>query len=131
MKFMLIMQSGLAGCEAMASWAPAELEAHFDHMAKRTEGLAARGELVTADGLESPRNTKVITAKKSDAPVVFDGPFAETKEFLAGFWIVEVASADRTVEIAARISAAPGKGGAPAAIPIEVRQVMSAPVPDP
>ena len=60
-------------------------------------------------------------------PVVTDGPFAETKEFLAGYWIVDVESPERAVEIAAHISAAPGPGGGPLNMPIEVRQVMCAP----
>jgi hypothetical protein len=54
-------------------------------------------------------------------------PLPEAKEFLAGFWIVDVESAERAVAIAARASAAPGLGGAPMSIPIELRQVMSAP----
>ena len=61
------------------------------------------------------------------APVVTDGPFPESKEFLAGDWIVDGDSQDRAVEIAAQASAAPGPGGAPIGEYIEVRQVMSAP----
>ena len=59
-----------------------------------------------------------------------DGPFAEAKEFLAGFWIVDVETKDQAYAIAARASAAPGKGGVPLNMPIEVRQVMSAPPPE-
>lgn len=55
--------------------------------------------------------------------MVTDGPFAETKEFLAGFWVVDVATAERAYEIAARASAAPGPGGVPLNMAIEVRQV--------
>ena len=62
----------------------------------------------------------------SSAPVT-DGPFAEAKEFLAGYWLVDVDSPERAYAIAARASAAPGPGGAPLNMPIEVRQVMSAP----
>jgi hypothetical protein len=58
---------------------------------------------------------------------VTDGPFAEAKEFLAGYWIVDVETTDRAYQIAAQASAAPGKGGAPMNMPIEVREVMSAP----
>ena len=61
------------------------------------------------------------------APEVTDGPFAESKEFLAGYWIVDVDSQERAYQIAAEASAAPGKGGAPLNMPIEVREVMSAP----
>ena len=56
-----------------------------------------------------------------------DGPFPEAKEFLAGFWIVDVDRPERAYEIAAQASAAPGPGGAPLRMPIEVRQVLSAP----
>ena len=47
------------------------------------------------------------------APVVTDGPFPEAKEFLAGYWIVDVESEERAIEIAAEASAAPGPGGKP------------------
>jgi hypothetical protein len=60
-------------------------------------------------------------------PAVTDGPFPEAKEFLAGYWIVEVDRPERAYEIAAKASAAPGPGGRPLIIPLEVRQVMSAP----
>jgi hypothetical protein len=58
---------------------------------------------------------------------VTDGPFAETKEFLVGYWIVVVESEQRAFEIAARASTAPGPGAVPLNLAIEVRQVMSAP----
>jgi hypothetical protein len=69
----------------------------------------------------------VVRAKKDGTPAVTDGPFAEAKEFLAGFWIVEVDRAERAYEIAAKVSSAPGPGGTPLIIPVEVRQVMSGP----
>ena len=53
-----------------------------------------------------------------------DGVFPESKEFLAGYWIVDVESAERAYEIAARISGAPGPGGSALSMPIEVRQIM-------
>jgi hypothetical protein len=58
---------------------------------------------------------------------VTDGPFAEFKEFLVGYWIVDVESAERAYAIAGKASAAPGPGGKPLGIQIEVRQVMSGP----
>jgi hypothetical protein len=58
------------------------------------------------------------------APVVTDGPFPETKEFLAGWQLIDVESQERALEIAARVSQAPGPGGKPLGHPIEVRQVM-------
>jgi hypothetical protein len=82
---------------------------------------------VGAEGLAAPGEARVVRAGKNGAPAVTDGPFAEAKEFLAGFWIVDVDRTERAYEIAARASSAPGPGGTPLVIPIEVRQVMSAP----
>jgi hypothetical protein len=130
MKFMLIMQGTQKHCATMSQWSPAELAAHFDFMTGVGDDLARNGELVLAEGLEFPEHARVVTARKDAPPLISDGPFAETKEFLAGFWIVDVASRARAFAIAARISAAPGRGGVPMAIPIEVRQVMSGPPPE-
>ena len=66
-------------------------------------------------------------ADANGKPVVSDGPFPEAKEFLAGYWIVDVDSAERAYEIAARASTAPGPGGRPLNMKLEVRQVMSGP----
>ena len=76
--------------------------------------------------LAMPGEAKLVRAGAGGQPVT-DGPFPESKEFLAGYWIVEVDSAERAYAIAARISAAPGPGGAPLNMGVEVRQVMSAP----
>jgi hypothetical protein len=65
-----------------------------------------------------------VRAGKGGAPMT-DGAFAETKEFLAGYWIVEVSNAQRAYEIAAQASMAPGPGGSPVHMAIEVRRVMS------
>jgi hypothetical protein len=61
------------------------------------------------------------------APVVTDGPFPESKELLAGYWLVDVESEQRAINIAARTSAAPGPGGKPVAKEIQVRPVMHRP----
>ena len=90
------------------------------------EKLAAAGELVGAEGLAGPDQAKLIRAGKDGRPVT-DGVFPESKEFLAGYWIVEVPSAERAYGIAAEASMAPGPRGAPMHLAIEVRQVMSAP----
>src|SRR5438477_11580912 len=96
-------------------------------MRRFNKELTEAGELVGAEGLASPGEAKVVRAGKNGAPAVTDGPFAETKEFLAGYWIVEVDSPERAYQIAAKASAAPGKGGVPLDMAIEVRQVMGAP----
>ena len=127
MKYMLMMHAprGKGDWEAF-NWPPADLKAHMDHMHRLNKELTEAGELVACEGLAGPGQARVVRATKG-APAVTDGPFAEAKEFLAGYWIVDCESPKRAYEIAARASAAPGPGGAPLNIPIEVRQVMSAP----
>jgi hypothetical protein len=92
--------------------------------------LTKSGELVAAEGLAPPGDAKRVRAGKAGAPPVTDGVFPEAKEFLAGFWIVDVDRTERAYEIAAKVSSAPGPGGAPLIIPVEVRQVMRAPTTD-
>ena len=128
MKFMLMMQGTQSGWETMVSLdAGRDQGAHRVHDEPERGAAPARASSCWPRGSTCPSNAKIVSAKKADAPTVTDGPFAETKEFLAGFWIVDCESPQRAIEIAARASTAPGRGGAPMGIPIEVRQVMSAP----
>jgi hypothetical protein len=128
MKFMLMMNAPRGkGDWAVMNWPPEDLKAHINFMKRFARELGDAGELVGAEGLASPAQARVVRAGKTGAPEVTDGPFAEAKEFLAGYWIVDVENPDRAYEIAARASAAPGPGGAPLNMPIEVREVMSAP----
>jgi hypothetical protein len=128
MKFMLMMNAPKeSGDWQVASWPPEDLKAHIDFMITFAGDLTQEGVLVGAEGLASPADARVVRAGKDGAPQVTDGPFAEAKEFLAGYWIIDVESPERAYEIAARASAAPGRGGVPLNMPIEVRQVMSAP----
>jgi hypothetical protein len=127
MKFMLMMLATRAQWDSLSTWKPEEFAAHVGFMMEFNRELTASGELVLAEGLDMPSQTKVVRGKQNGTPVVTDGPFAESKEFLAGFWIVRCKSAQRAYEIAARVSDAPGPGGKPMTIPVEVRQVMSAP----
>jgi len=129
MKFMLMMHYAGEG-PALHTWPPQDIQAHIDFMLGLNEKLTASGELVDAQGLSEPAQAKIVRAGKGGAPAITDGPFAETKEFLAGFWIIDCESERRAIEIAAQASAAPGLGGAPMSIPIELRQVMSAPAAD-
>jgi hypothetical protein len=129
MKFMLMMNAPRGtGDWGVVQWPPADLQAHIEFMKNFARELQTAGELVGAEGLASPAQARIVRAGKNDtAPEVTDGPFAEAKEFLAGYWIVDVESPERAYAIAARASAAPGIGGVPLYLPIEVRQVMSAP----
>jgi hypothetical protein len=128
MKYMLMMHAARGtGGWAVAGWRPDDLKAHVEFMHRLNEELTESGELVAGEGLDAPGQARLVRATSGGSPAVTDGPFAEAKEFLAGFWIVDVPTPARAYEIAGRISAAPGPGGAPLHIPIEVRQVMSAP----
>jgi hypothetical protein len=128
-KYMLMMHAPKAGWNTagIGTWAPEDIKAHINFMHRINAELNEAGELVRAEGLAGPEQARVVRAGKSGAPEVTDGPFAEAKEFLAGFWILDCESTQRAYDIAARISAAPGRAGAPLNMPIEVRQVMSAP----
>lgn len=109
----------------MDEWDPADIKAHMDYYAALNDELTQSGELVEARALTGPELAKVVTAGRG-APVVSDGPFAEFKEMLAGYQLVDVDSEERAVEIAARVSRVPGPGGVPLEQPIGVRRVMTA-----
>jgi hypothetical protein len=129
MRYMLMMHAPRGtGDYQVAGWTPDDFKAHIAFMHGFNRELTQAGELVGAEGLAPPGEARVVRAGKDGLPVT-DGPFAEAKEFLAGYWLVEVDRPERAYEIAAKASAAPGPGGAPLNMPIEVRQVMSAPLP--
>jgi hypothetical protein len=128
MKFMLMMNAPRGdGNWGVMKWSEQDLKAHIGFMKQLAKDLRAEGTLVGAEGLASPGQARIVRAGKSGAPEVTDGPFAESKEFLAGYWIVDVETPEQAYAIAARASVAPGPGGKPLYIPIEVREVMSAP----
>jgi hypothetical protein len=112
----------------MPGFSPDDVKALVAHMHRLNRDLKERGEFVTGEGLTPPGQARIVRATSTGTPSVTDGPFVETKEFLSGFWIVEVASAERAYEIAARVSATPGPGGAPLNMAVEVREVGTAPV---
>ena len=130
MKFMLLMNAPRAKGEGdwgVVNWSPQDFKVHIDFMKNFARRLKENGELVGAEGLGSPGQAKLVRAGKNGATEVTDGPFAESKEFLAGYWIVDVDSPERAYAIAGEASAAPGPGGKPINMPIDVREVMSGP----
>ncbi len=129
MKYILMMNCPKNGYEVFGSWPKEALQRHIGFMMNLNRELKESGELVSAEGLAGPQEAKVVRAGKDGEPVT-DGVFPETKEFLAGYWIVDVESTEKAYQIAARASAAPGPGGAPMNMAIEVRQVMSGPPDD-
>src|ERR1700716_767404 len=110
MKYMLLMQAGGQGWEeSLGTWTQDDLKAMVDFMHELDQELENAGELVDAQGLADPSHGKIVQARDDGEPVITDGPFPESKEVLAGYWIIDVPSMDRAVEIAARISAQPGR----------------------
>jgi hypothetical protein len=130
MKFILMMNAPRGnGDWDVATWAPEDFKGMISFMKRFDEELKKEGVLVSAEGLASPGEARIVRAGPNGAPVVTDGPFAEAKEFLAGYWIIDVSKPEEAYAIAARASACPGPGKKPLNMPIEVRQVMSGPPP--
>lgn len=128
MKYMLMMNTPGAGPYQVAQWKREDLAAHIGFMKDFAVKLSSAGELADAQGLAGPDQAKLVKAGPDGQPVT-DGVFPEAKEFLAGYWIVDVDTTERAYAIAAEASMAPGPGGKPMHLSIEVRQVMSAPPP--
>jgi len=124
MKYILLMTGTKAGVDTYKAWAQKDIQANFAFLMNLNKKLSEAGELVANEGLAMPHQGKVVRAGKDGVPVT-DGVFPEAKEFLLGYWIVDVESPERAYEIAARLSAGPGPGGVPTNMPIEVRQIMS------
>ena len=129
MKFILMMSNPKCGDNGIMTWPMEDIQRHIGFMIGFSKSLGEAGELVSAEGLAFPEEAKLVRAAADGTPIT-DGVFPETKEFLAGYWFVDVESAERAYQIAAQASAAPGKGGVPMNMGIEVRQVMSGPPPE-
>ncbi len=124
MKYILMMTGTKAGVDTYRAWSKKDIETHFAFLKNLNKELSEVGELVANEPLAAPDQAKVVHAGKDGTPIT-DGVFPEAKEFLLGYWIVDVESPQRAYEIAARLSAGPGPGGVPTNMPIEVRQIMS------
>jgi hypothetical protein len=124
MKYILMMTGTKAQFDWYAKWTKQDLQAQFAYMHALNKELKDSGVLVATEGLAFPEEAKVVRAGSAGEPIT-DGVFPESKEFLAGYWIVDVESPEEAYKIAARASAAPGPGGKPGNMPIEVRQILS------
>ena len=121
MKYILLMSGTKAGVDTYHAWSQKDIELHMAVLGRINKELTESGEFVATQGLAGPDEAKVVRGEKNGMPVT-DGIFPESKEFLLGYWIVDVATPERAYAIAARISAAPGPGGAPTNMAIEVRR---------
>jgi hypothetical protein len=123
MKYILLMSGTRAGVDTYHAWSQKDIETHMAVLRGITNDLTKSGEFVATQRLAEPAEAKVVRGEKNGTPVT-DGIFPESKEFLLGYWIVEVATSERACVIAGRISAAPGPGGVPTNMPIEVRRFV-------
>ncbi|MBT0993579.1 hypothetical protein KIN34_04675 [Cellulomonas sp. DKR-3] len=130
-RYLLIVdfQSG-ADPTPMDEWTPDEVDAHLAYYRRLNDELTASGELVGGEILAGPDVAHVVRSSGAGSTTVTEGPFAEFSEWVAGFQVVDVASQERALEIAALVSAVPGRGGVPTGQPIQVREVVGAPPSD-
>ena len=111
----------------MDQWSPDEVEAHYQFMRDYCDRLQGTGEFVDAQAL-SPDGMWVRYDGEGRPPVT-DGPFAETKDLIAGWMVIDVDTQERAIELAGELSAAPGRGGEPVHEWLEVRPFLTAPPP--
>ena len=123
MKYILMMHGNKGAWDEYARWSKEDLQRNVEFMQRFSKELHESGVFVDTKGLAWPQEAKIVRAASDGAPIT-DGVFPESKEFLAGYWVVDVESPEQAYQIAARASAAPGPGGKPANMPIEVRQVL-------
>ena len=109
----------------MDQWTPEEFSAHIQYMQDFADRLESTGELVDSQAL-SPKGTFVRYDGEGRPPVT-DGPFAETKDLIAGWMVIDVDSYERALTLAAELSAAPGAGGKPIHEWLELRPFLTAP----
>jgi hypothetical protein len=121
MKYILLMSGTKSGVDTYHAWSQKDIEANMAVLRGINKDLTESGEFVATQGLAQPGEAKVVRGEKNGIPVT-DGIFPESKEFLLGYWVIDVATPERAYAIAGRISAAPGPGGVPTNMPIEVRR---------
>ncbi|MFE7899777.1 YciI family protein [Streptomyces sp. NPDC057424] len=131
MKYLVMVQGTQADYEAMRgkasadspAWSEEELQTMFAYMGAINDDLSESGELVDGQGLAEPAQTRHVTLGDDGKAVITDGPYSETKELLAGYWVLECESLERVTEIADRVSRCPQPAGAPNH-PVVIRPIM-------
>ncbi|MFJ4561315.1 YciI family protein [Streptomyces massasporeus] len=131
MKYLVMVQGTQADYDAMRgkasadspAWSEEELQTMFAYMGAINDDLAESGELVDGQGLAEPAQTRHVTLGDDSKAVITDGPYGETKELLAGYWVLECESLERVTEIADRVARCPQPAGAPD-YPVVIRPIM-------
>ena len=123
MKYMLLMSGKKEMFEWYSKWPKEDLLANMNFMRNIAKELTAEGILIQTAGLAWPHQALIVRADNDGQPIT-DGVFPESKEFLAGYWMIDVENAEEAYKVAARISMAPAPKGTPGHMPLEVREVM-------
>ncbi|MFJ1971913.1 YciI family protein [Streptomyces sp. NPDC087903] len=131
MKYLVMVQGTQADYESMRgkaspgapAWSEQELQAMYAYMGAISDDLSEKGELVDAQGLAEPAQTRQVALGEDGKVVITDGPYSETKELMAGYWVVECESLERVTEIAERVTRCPGPEGL-TNYPVVIRPIM-------
>lgn len=132
MKYLVMVQGTQIDYEAMRgkgsatspAWNEQDVQAMYAFMGAINNDLAESGEMVDVQGLAEPAKVRHVSLGADGKAVITDGPYSETKELLAGYWVLDCASLERVTEIAERIAHCPQPAGAPE-YPVVIR-----PIPD-
>jgi len=124
MKYMLLMSATKEIFEWYSKWPKEDLKKNVAFMRDFNQELKDSGVLVDTAGLGFPDRARMVHARKDGAPIT-DGIFPESKEFLAGYWIIDVENEEEAYRTAARLSLAPAPAGTEGTMPVEVREVMT------
>ncbi|WP_031479508.1 YciI family protein [Streptomyces bicolor] len=131
MKYLVMVQGTQADYEAMqgkasehsVAWSQEDVQAMYAYMQAINDDLAETGEMIDGQGLAEPAKIRHVTLGEDGKAVITDGPYSETKELLAGYWVLDCASLERVTEIADRIIRCPQPAGAPV-YPVEIRPIQ-------
>lgn len=131
MKYLVMVLGSQADYEAMQgsaskdspAWSEQDLQAMYAYMSALNDDLAESGELVDGQGLAAPAKTRLVGLDADGKTVITDGPYGETKELLAGYWVLDCAGLERVTEIAERVARSPQPAGAPE-YPVVIRPIM-------
>jgi hypothetical protein len=124
MKYILMLNGRKTDFEAYARWSKEDLQTNVAFMRAFSRELKESGVFVASEGLGWPNEARLVRAGCKGEPVT-DGVFPEAKEFLAGYWIIDVESPEQAFAIAAQLSQGPGEGGKSVSMPVEVRRLLS------
>ncbi|GAA3831791.1 YciI family protein [Streptomyces coacervatus] len=131
MKYLVMVQCTQADYEGMRgkanatspAWSQEEVQAMYAFMGALNDDLAETGELIDGQGLVEPAKTRLVGLGDDGKPVITDGPYGETKELLAGYWVLDCASLERVTEIAERVIQCPQPAGA-SNYPVVIRPIQ-------